>query len=163
MYINYVCVHTCIDRTLLFPVTSLFFLVLFLLLVLLQTSPFYTPPPFCPPPPSPSPHTFPFSLAITTLLFVSMCHAYILSFFSFSFLQSSPKEIHCLHRIPEWGSNLQPKNVPWWGIEQATFPCTGPSSTNWDTWEHICSLANSSCYTFRIWMNLVATSATKLT
>ena len=33
-----------------------------------------------------------------------------------------------LHMLPDWGSNPQPRYVPWLGVEPATFCCTGQHS-----------------------------------
>ena len=37
----------------------------------------------------------------------------------------------CMH--PDWGLNLQPRNVPWPGIELVTFCFAGWCPTNWAT------------------------------
>ena len=37
------------------------------------------------------------------------------------------------HAGPEWGLKLQPRHVPWPGIEQATFHCAGWCPINWAT------------------------------
>ena len=39
----------------------------------------------------------------------------------------------CLLHIPNWGPSLQPRHVPWLGIEPATFQFTGRCSNHWGT------------------------------
>ena len=37
----------------------------------------------------------------------------------------------CPSRVPNWGPGLQPRHVPWLGIEPVIFCFTGPCSIHW--------------------------------
>ena len=39
----------------------------------------------------------------------------------------------CLSRAPFWGPDLQPRHVPWLGIEPATLWFAGPHTVHWAT------------------------------
>ena len=41
--------------------------------------------------------------------------------------------ISCLSHSPNWGPGLQPRHVPWLGIEPAAFQFTGQDSIHWVT------------------------------
>ena len=41
--------------------------------------------------------------------------------------------ISCLSHAPNWGPGLQPRHIPWLGIELATFPFADQCSIHWAT------------------------------